>query len=48
MKVWLHREADKHGVNTNTIWYRLKRQPQKYYPNLQLRRVNQRVVFVKT
>jgi len=47
MKEWLSREAEKHSVNENTIWYRLKRQPQKYYPTLKLRRVNQRVVFVQ-
>jgi len=46
MKEWLHIEAKKHRVTITTIQKRLYRNKEKYYPNIQIRRVNQRVIFV--
>lgn len=47
MKQWLAEEAKRHDVSPAAIWRRLKVHPKKYYPNLKLRRVNKRVVFVQ-
>ncbi len=46
MKVWLNREADKHGVGTQAIYTRVTRNPEKYYPHVHLTKVNKRVVLV--
>lgn len=47
MKQWRAEQAQREGVTEGCIANRLSRDKQKYYPNLRLRRVNQRVVFVQ-
>jgi len=47
MKEWLSQEANRTGMKPQTIYMRLNRKPEFYYPTLKLRRVNQRVVFVQ-
>lgn len=47
MKQWRSEEASRLGVSEACIQNRLVRNKEKYYPNLRLRRVNQRVVFVQ-
>lgn len=44
LKQWVAEMAHNLGLTERAIHKRLK---QGYYPNLQLRRVNQRVVFVR-
>lgn len=46
MKQWLAEEAQRTGMTITAIHNRLTRKPKKYYPNLKLRRVNKRVVYV--
>jgi hypothetical protein len=47
MKEWLSQQAEATGMTPSAVYMRLTRDKPKYYPNLQLRRVNQRVVFVR-
>ena len=47
MKEWLSQEAKRTGMKPQTIYMRLSRKREFYYPTLKLRRVNQRVVFVQ-
>jgi len=47
MKQWCVLEAIRTGLSTSAIWYRLSRHRRKYYPNLEVHHVNQRVVLVK-
>jgi len=46
MKEWLSQEAKRTGMKPQTIYMRLSRKREFYYPTLKLRRVNQRVVFM--
>ena len=46
LKRWLFEEARRTGLTTNAIRSRIDRQREIYYPGLQMRRVNARVVFV--
>lgn len=47
MKEWIEHEAAKSYISHSAVWNRIHRNKLKYYPNLVLRRVNQRVVFVQ-
>jgi len=47
LKRWLFEEARRTGLTTNAIRSRIDRQREFYYPRLQMRRVNARVVFVE-
>lgn len=44
-KEWILNEADKHNASYSTVYSWIYRD--KRYPNLKIRRVNKRVVFVK-
>ena len=43
LKQWLLEEAERKGISTKAVWYRLNRGK---YPDVTVRRVNKRVVFV--
>ena len=43
MKQWVHAEALREGVRPNAIYNRISR---GLYPNMAVRRVNKRVIFV--
>lgn len=48
LKSFVFEESVKHGVRPHTIYQRLCRNRQKYYPNLSVRRINSRLIYVDT
>lgn len=46
LKQWLRDESHRLNLHPDSVWYRLRRAKEKYYPKVTLRFVNQRVVFV--
>ena len=47
LKQFLSEEAEKLGIGKSTIHYRLLKEPLKFYPDIHVRKPNQRVVFVR-
>ena len=46
LKAWVLEEAAKRGLKPNSIYSRLARNQLKYYPEICLTRLNQRVILV--
>lgn len=47
LKQWLCEQSEKEGVVPHAIYNRLIRAPDRHYPNVQITRINRRVVFVR-